>query len=78
MTAQQRDMVDQILRNAPFDLGGDVAAQRPILEQMLTAVYLTRPGDSAHYRDVLNRLAAQASDIGETTASLERFLHATA
>jgi hypothetical protein len=26
MTAQQRDMIDQILRNAPFDLGGDVAA----------------------------------------------------
>jgi epsilon-lactone hydrolase len=37
MTAQQRDMVDQILRNAPFDLGGDAAAQRPVLEQMLTA-----------------------------------------
>jgi monoterpene epsilon-lactone hydrolase len=37
MTAQQRDMVDQILRNAPFDLGGDVAAQRPLLEQMLTS-----------------------------------------
>jgi epsilon-lactone hydrolase len=37
MTAQQRDMVHQILRNAPFDLGGDVAAQRPLLEQMLTA-----------------------------------------
>jgi acetyl esterase/lipase len=36
MTAQQRDMIDQILRNAPFDLGGDVAAQRPLLEQMLT------------------------------------------
>jgi hypothetical protein len=32
MTAQQRDMIDQILRNAPFDLGGDVAAQRPLLE----------------------------------------------
>jgi acetyl esterase/lipase len=50
MTAQQRDMVDQILRNAPFDLGGDVAAQRPLLEQMLTSqalpadVRLT-PGD---------------------------------
>ena len=29
MTARQRDMIDQILRNAPFDLGGDVAAQRP-------------------------------------------------
>ena len=37
MTAQQRDMIDQILRNAPFDLGGNVAAQRPLLDQMLTA-----------------------------------------
>jgi acetyl esterase/lipase len=37
MTAQQRDLVHQILRNAPFDLGGDVAVQRPLLEQMLTA-----------------------------------------
>jgi epsilon-lactone hydrolase len=50
MTAKQRDMVDQILRNAPFDLGGDVAAQRPLLEQMLTAQPLptdvrTTPGD---------------------------------
>ena len=50
MTAQQRDMVDQILRNAPFDLGGDVAVQRPLLEQMLTSQPLpadvrTAPGD---------------------------------
>ncbi|MGH3246975.1 MAG: alpha/beta hydrolase [Trebonia sp.] len=37
MTAKQRGMIDQILRNAPFDLGGDVAVQRPLLEQMLTA-----------------------------------------
>jgi acetyl esterase/lipase len=37
MTAKQRDMIDQILRSAPFDLGGDVAVQRPLLEQMLTA-----------------------------------------
>ena len=37
MSKQQRDMVDQILRDAPFDLGGDVATQRPLLEQMLTA-----------------------------------------
>jgi monoterpene epsilon-lactone hydrolase len=50
MTAQQRDMVDQILRDAPFDLGGDVAAQRPLLDQMLTAQPLpadvrVTPGD---------------------------------
>jgi epsilon-lactone hydrolase len=50
MTAQQRDMIDQLLRSAPFDLGGDVAVQRPLLEQMLTAQPLpadvrTTPGD---------------------------------
>jgi len=50
MTAQQRDMVDQILRSAPFDLGGDVAVQRPLLDQMLTAQPLptdvrVTPGD---------------------------------
>jgi monoterpene epsilon-lactone hydrolase len=37
MSKQQRDTVHQILRDAPFDLGGDVATQRPLLEQMLTA-----------------------------------------
>src|ERR1700749_218358 len=50
MTAQQRDMVDPTLRHAPFDLGGDVAAQRPLLDQMLTAQPLpadvrVTPGD---------------------------------
>jgi epsilon-lactone hydrolase len=50
MTAQQRDMVDQMLRDAPFDLGGNVAAQRPILDQMLTSEPLpadvrVTPGD---------------------------------
>jgi acetyl esterase/lipase len=37
MTIQQRDAIDQILRNAPFDLGGDIATQRPLLDQMLTS-----------------------------------------
>jgi len=50
MTAKQRDMVDKLLRNAPFDLGGDVDAQRPLLEQMLTSQPLpadvrVTPGD---------------------------------
>jgi hypothetical protein len=47
------------------------------LEQMLTAVYLSRPQDSAHYRDVLNRLAAQAGDLSASKATLKRILHAT-
>jgi epsilon-lactone hydrolase len=49
MTSEQRDLVHQILRNAPFDLGGDVAIQRPLLPSMLTAQplpadVLTTPG----------------------------------
>jgi len=37
MTTQQRDLVHELLRNAPFDLGGDIAVHRPLLEEMLTA-----------------------------------------
>jgi monoterpene epsilon-lactone hydrolase len=36
MSKDQRDTIDQMLRDAPFDLGGDVSVQRPLLEQMLT------------------------------------------
>ena len=36
MSRHQRDAIDQMLRDAPFDLGGDVLLQRPLLEQMLT------------------------------------------
>lgn len=50
MTVQQRALVHQILADAPFDLGGDVAIHRPLLEQMLTAHPLpadvqTTPGE---------------------------------
>ena len=36
MSKNQREAIDQMLRDAPFDLGGDVLVQRPLLEQMLT------------------------------------------
>ena len=36
MSTKQRETVEQMLRDAPFDLGGDVVTQRPLLEQMLT------------------------------------------
>jgi monoterpene epsilon-lactone hydrolase len=36
MSKQQRETIDQMLRDAPFDLGGDILVQRPLLEQMLT------------------------------------------
>jgi acetyl esterase/lipase len=36
MSKNQREAIDQMLRNAPFDLGGEVLVERPLLEQMLT------------------------------------------
>ena len=38
MSQQQRDALDQLLRDAPLDLGGDVAEQRPIFEEMMAAI----------------------------------------
>jgi acetyl esterase/lipase len=37
MALEQRQLVQQLLRDAPFDLGGDVTVQRPLLEHLLTA-----------------------------------------
>ncbi|SEQ80531.1 alpha/beta hydrolase [Microlunatus flavus] len=37
MTQKQRETVDTLLREAPLDLGGDVAVQRPLMEHLLTA-----------------------------------------
>ncbi len=46
------------------------------LEQLVTAVYLSRPADSACYRDVLNRLAAQAERPDAAAVTLGRILKA--
>ena len=43
MSQQQRDALDQLLREAPLDLGGDVAEQRLIFEEMMAAIPV--PGD---------------------------------
>ena len=38
MSQQQRHALDQMLRDAPLDLGGDVAEQRVIFEEMMAAI----------------------------------------
>ena len=38
MGRQQRDALDQRLREAPLDLGGDVAEQRVIFEEMMAQI----------------------------------------
>jgi monoterpene epsilon-lactone hydrolase len=40
MSEEQRDAIDQMMREAPLDLGGDLLEQRVILEQMLTSIPL--------------------------------------
>ena len=37
MSREQRELVHRILRDAPFDLGGEPAIQRPLLDAMLTS-----------------------------------------
>ncbi len=38
MSKPQRDALDQLLRDAPLDLGGEVAEQRIIFEEMMAAI----------------------------------------
>ena len=43
MSQQQRDALDQMSRQAPLDLGGDVQEQRVVFEKMIASIPL--PGD---------------------------------
>jgi len=38
VSQEQRDALDQLLRDAPLDLGGEVAEQRIIFEEMMAAI----------------------------------------
>ena len=37
MSRQQRDALDELLREGPLDIGGDVNIQRPLFEAMAGA-----------------------------------------
>ena len=65
MTQRQRDLVHTILLNAPFDLGGDAATQRPLLDQMLTARPL--PDDVTTRHTELGGVPVVVADITGTT-----------
>ncbi|HEY7488642.1 MAG TPA: helix-turn-helix transcriptional regulator [Streptosporangiaceae bacterium] len=77
------------LQVMPFDSGGHVAAGGAItvlrfaendlpdvvyLEQLASALYLDRPGDVMHYRDVMNRLSVQAEPPAASKDLLHRAL----
>jgi len=59
VSQQQRDALDQLLRDAPLDLGGDVAEQRVIFEEMMAAIPV--PADSRH------RPGASAGSLSSTS-----------
>jgi len=50
VSRQQRDALDQLLRDAPLDLGGDVAEQRVIFEEMMAAILDAAKGEATAER----------------------------
>jgi monoterpene epsilon-lactone hydrolase len=64
VSQQQRDALDQLLRDAPLDLGGDVAEQRITFEEMMAAIPVpadvTTSSGSLGGIDVVNVEAAGA------------------
>lgn len=61
MSRQQLAALDQLLREGPLDIGGDVEVQRPILDQLMTAHPL--PGDVVTAADTLGGVPAVLVDI---------------
>jgi len=74
VSEEQRDALDQLLRDAPLDLGGHVAEQRAIFEQMMAAIPVpadvTTSSGSLAGIPVINVVAA-----GADHASVIFYLH---
>jgi len=74
MSQQQRDALDQLLRDAPLDLGGDVAEQRVIFEEMMAAIPL--PADVATSSGSLGGVPVlNVENAGADHASVIFYLH---
>jgi epsilon-lactone hydrolase len=61
MSQEQRDALDEMLREGPLDLGGDVYEQRRIFEQMMTATPL--PGDVSTTPGTLGDIPVVTIDV---------------
>lgn len=74
MSKQQRDALAQMLREGPLDLGGDVAEQRGIFEQMMAAVPI--PGDVTTSSTVLGGVPVVSVEIqGAKSDAVIFYLH---
>jgi acetyl esterase/lipase len=74
VSQQQRDALDELLRDAPLDLGGDVAEQRVIFEQMMAAIPL--PADVTTSSGTLGGIPAVTVEVaGADPKSVILYLH---
>jgi acetyl esterase/lipase len=64
MSQIQRDALDQLLREGPLDLGGELDEQRAILEQMLTSIPLA--GDVVTAETTLGGIPVVSIDVPGT------------
>jgi acetyl esterase/lipase len=61
MSQQQRDALDELLRNGPLDLGGNVKQQRVIFEEMMGAIPV--PADVAALPGILGGIPVVNVDV---------------
>ena len=74
MSQQQRDELDTMLRDAPLDLGGDVAQQREIFAEMMQATPI--PDDVATTPALLGDVPVTYIDVpGAADSSILFYLH---
>lgn len=74
MSRQQRQALDQLLRDGPLDIGGDVAVQRPLFESMAGAQPL--PDDVAVTHRVLGGIPVVDVEIAAVgTADVILYFH---
>ena len=74
MSRQQRDALDELLRDGPLDIGGDVSVQRPLFEAMAGAQPL--PGDVAVTHRILGGVPVVDIEIAAVdTTDVIVYLH---
>jgi acetyl esterase/lipase len=73
VSEQQRLALDELLRTSPLDIGGDVAQQREIFDQMLTATPLASDVQTAP--DTLGAIPVVDIVVDPTATDVILFLH---
>jgi hypothetical protein len=76
VSQQQRDALDRLLRDAPLGLGGDVAEQRVIFEEMMAAIPMAADVTTPRVPHVFQGFAAMLDEADAALNSVGEFLRA--